>query len=188
MTQLPPHRIWTREQVLALPDDGYRYELIDGQLLTSPAHRADHQRALMALIRLIDPYVQKHALGELLPGPVDLDLFADQKLQPDLVLIPYRNGDRFADWPDAGIPWLVVEIQTAYTARADHGSKREQYQKAEVPTYWVFDHEEPRVSAWTPDAPEPIIETKRITWQPVESIPPLEIDLVEFYDSVFNVP
>lgn len=188
MTKPPPHRIWTREQVLALPDDGFRYELIDGQLFTSPWHRADHQRTLMALIRVIDPYVQKHKLGELLPGPADIDLFAGQLLSPDLFLIPYRNGYKFADWPDAGIPWLVIEIQTAHTWRVDEGRKREQYQKAGVPTYWVFDHEEARVSVWTPEDSEAVLETKRLTWQPVESIAPLEIDVARLYASTWDPP
>ena len=48
---------WTREEVLALPDDGNRYELIDGELLVSLSPRALHQRAVWALYDRVHPYV-----------------------------------------------------------------------------------------------------------------------------------
>ncbi|MSR01550.1 MAG: hypothetical protein EXR94_02235 [Gemmatimonadetes bacterium] len=51
-------KTWTREQVLALPDDGNRYELVDGELLVSPAPRWVHQTGVKRLLFLLDPYVR----------------------------------------------------------------------------------------------------------------------------------
>jgi Uma2 family endonuclease len=183
---LPPHRVWTREQVLALPDDGYRYELIDGKLYVSPTARAHHQRALMALIRVLDPYIEEHRIGELLPSPSDLDLFDGQRLQPDLFVIPYRDGERFSDWPDAGIPLLVVEVADYETVRADRGEKRIRYLESGVPVYWVVDHEEARVQVWTPDSDRPTVEAKRLVWRPLPQHPPLELDVVALYERLFG--
>ncbi len=56
-------RHWTREEVLALPDDGNRYELIDGELLVSPSPRAIHQRAVIALYNRVYPYLRYNHLG-----------------------------------------------------------------------------------------------------------------------------
>jgi Uma2 family endonuclease len=50
-------RRWTREGGLDLPDDGNRYELINGELLVTPAPRWIHQLAVLALYRRIYPYV-----------------------------------------------------------------------------------------------------------------------------------
>ena len=182
----PPHRRWTREQVLALPDDGYRYELIDGQLLVSPNERANHNRAIMELIRQIDPYVERHRIGELLTGPADLDLFAGQRMQPDLFVIPYRNGERFSDWPDAGIPILVVEVAPMDTWHIDRGPKRERYLRSGVPAYWLVEFDQAdQVEVWTPESPTPVVEKERLVWQPIEAIPPLEIDLRAFYRRLY---
>ena len=57
---------WTAEMVRALPDDGKRYELVDGELLVSPAPSYLHQRALRLLYELIAPYVHGNTLGEVL--------------------------------------------------------------------------------------------------------------------------
>src|SRR5258706_15309046 len=65
---------WTRELVLALPDDGNRYELLDGELLVTPAPRARHQDAALALLRRLDPYVRLHRIGHVGFAPADLAL------------------------------------------------------------------------------------------------------------------
>lgn len=54
---------WTREIVLALPDDGNRYELLDGELLVSPSPRSAHQDTVVALLGRILPYVDAHRIG-----------------------------------------------------------------------------------------------------------------------------
>jgi Uma2 family endonuclease len=106
--------------------------------------------------------------------------------KPDLCVIPYRDGERFSDWPDAGIPLLVVEIAYYVTVRADRGEKRVRYLKSGVPSYWVVDHEEIRVEVWTPDSHRPSVETKRFAWQPLPELPPLEIDVVALYERLFG--
>ena len=65
---------WTREMVLALPDDGNRYELLDGELLVTPAPRARHQDAVVALLYRLTPYVREHRFGHLGCAPADLQL------------------------------------------------------------------------------------------------------------------
>src|ERR1051326_8464311 len=91
-------RHWTREEVLALPDDGNRYELVNGELLGTPGPRAIHQRAVLALYRRIHPYVEGHQLGEVMLSPADLDLKRGQSLQPDLFVAPLVEGRRPLDW------------------------------------------------------------------------------------------
>ena len=75
-------RVWTREDVLALPDDRKRYELIDGALLVSPAPSWVHQYAVMRLYDRVHPYVTAQRVGTTILSPADLDLKSGQ-LVPD---------------------------------------------------------------------------------------------------------
>lgn len=92
---------WTREMVLALPDDGKRYELFDGDLLVTPAPAGPHQVAAMRLFEFIAPYVRAQKLGVMLWSPADLSLGGDQLSQPDLFVMPYLpKGLAWPDFPD----------------------------------------------------------------------------------------
>src|SRR5262245_19414628 len=82
--------IWTREMVLALPDDGNRYELFDGELLVTPSPIPRHQIAVQFLSETIAPYVRRQQLGMLMLSPADLDLGGDQLSQPDVFVLPQR--------------------------------------------------------------------------------------------------
>ena len=88
-------RKWTREMVLALPDDGNRYELFDGELLVTPAPAGIHQLAGTRLYDRVAPYVEAHSLGVMLWSPADLHLGGDQLSQPDLFVVPSLPPDRY---------------------------------------------------------------------------------------------
>ena len=66
MAMPAPSTEWTVEMVHALPDDGNRYEVIDGELFVTPAPSPVHQRAVRELLYLIGPYVTAHAIGDAL--------------------------------------------------------------------------------------------------------------------------
>ena len=99
-------RRWTREEVLALPDDGNRYELIDGELLVSPSPRRVHQLALTALFRRLDPFLTRHRLGTILMAPADLDFGRGYVVQPDLFVIPEIDLPGHMQAAIAAYPWL----------------------------------------------------------------------------------
>ena len=64
---------WTVEQVLALPDDGNRYEVVDGELLVTPAPMFRHQDAILALVRRLEPFVRSTGVGHLSISPADIE-------------------------------------------------------------------------------------------------------------------
>jgi Uma2 family endonuclease len=177
---MPDLAPWTRERVLALPADGNRYELIDGQLLVSPAARPPHQIACYHLARLLDPYVRQHNLGLLLPLAADLEPEAGQLTQPDLFVLP--PGPRFIRWEDAPRPRLVVEVLSPSTARYDRGLKRRFYQRARIPEYWIVDLDGRVIERWRPGDERPEVASEWLQWQPESAIPPLELDLEDFFD------
>lgn len=176
---------WTRAEVLALPDDGQRYELVDGELLVSPAPRYLHQRAVAEFYRRLHDYVARHGLGEALFSPSDLDLRAEQLVQPDLFVVAPAAG-RAAEWADVGIPRLVVEVLSPSTARYDRVTKRRRYQRSGIPTYWVVDLDARLVEVWNPDAISPTIADVSLEWRPEPAVAGLVIDLAACFETIWN--
>jgi len=177
---------WTREQVLALPDDGNRYELVDGELLVSPGPGLRHQRGVRALFRAIDTHVECHRLGEVLSAPSDLDLRDGQLVQPDIFVVGYGPETRPEDWSEVGVPILVVEVLSPSTARYDRTLKRRLYQRTGVPEYWIVDLDARLVERWRPDDDRPEILTDQLTWSPAGSADPLVLRLPEIFTAVIE--
>lgn len=181
-------RVWTREEVLALPDDGNRYELVDGELLVTPSPRMPHQDASSELEAILRHYVNEHGFGKVHRSPADLEFRSGQVVQPDIFVSSLVDGRRARQWSEVEVPLLTVEVLSPKYERHDREVKRVVYQRAGVPTYWIVDLDARAVEVWTPRAKNPLVETKRLTWQPIKAIAPLEIDLVAFFNKVFDVP
>jgi Uma2 family endonuclease len=179
-------RRWTREEWLALPeDDGYRYELLDGELLVTPSPLGPHQRAVWALWERVHPYVKQHRLGLTGLAPSDLDLRSGQALQPDLFVVPFFEGREPLHWHELGIPRLLAEVLSPSTAMRDRNQKRRRYQASGVAEYWIVDTDARLIERWQPDDLRPEILTERLAWQPEPGIPPLTIELGEYFRQVW---
>jgi len=178
-------RRWTRDEVLALPDDGNRYELFDGELLVTPAPSGLHQIALMRLYDLIAPLVRANGPGATLWSPADLDLGGGDISQPDLFVVPFLPQER-DDWRSFPLPILVVEVLSPSTARADRLVKRRRFQRAGVPEYWIVDLDARAVERWRPADERPEVLDERLIWQPEGAPTALEVELPSFFRSVWG--
>src|SRR5919198_6463211 len=121
------------------PDDGKRYEVIDGQLYVSPPPILEHQGATSGLCTHLLPYIHQRRLGRLYTAPVGVVLDDENGVQPDLV---YVSRERFHILSRRGIegaPDLVVEILSPSTRSRDRGIKLKRYAAAGVPHYWIVD-------------------------------------------------
>ncbi len=179
-------RRWTRDEVLALPDDGNRYELIDGELLVTPAPRLIHQRAVMALYDRIKPYVDRHHLGEVMASPADLDFRRGYSAQPDLFVLPLVGGRKPLDWRQCEVPIFIAEVQSPSTGRNDRTIKRPAYQRAGVGEYWIVDPDSRTVERWRPEDQRPAVALDRAIWQPNSALPAFELDLAEYFAEVWG--
>lgn len=179
-----PARTWTREMVLALPDDGNRYELFDGELVVTPAPSGLHQLAVVGLYDVVAPYVRANSLGQTLVSPADLGLGGTQLSQPDLFVVPSLPADR--SWREFPNPILVVEILSPSSARADRIIKRRRFQRAEIPEYWVVDLDARTVERWRPGDERPEIADERLIWQPEGAAAALEVDLPAVFQKVWG--
>jgi Uma2 family endonuclease len=163
-TELDPgRRPWTLEELQRLPDDGNKYELIDGELYVTPSPADRHEEILARLTRLLDPFVAEHGLGLVYHARAVIR-HGGSEVEPDLfVRAPKAAGTR--DWDDAPTPLLVVEVLSPYTRSRDFGAKREFYARAGIPEYWVVDPLERQITRIRSGSPDEVA-TDRLLWKP----------------------
>jgi Uma2 family endonuclease len=184
---MPEHATrWTAEQVRALPDDGKRYEVVDGELLVTPAPIRLHQRAVFLIQSLLDQYVHALSIGEVLASPADVELDPYGMVQPDVFVEGLVDGELPRTW-NAGAPLLlVVEIVSPSTARADRTTKRRRYQRAGIPEYWIVDLDARVVERWRPGDERPEVLGETVEWAPVPGADPLTIELAPLFARVHS--
>ena len=175
---------WTAETVRALPDDGKRYEVLDGELLVSPAPSWQHQTVLRRLFLIIDPYVERHALGWTRWSPADIELSPDTSVQPDLFVVPDEGAGEPESWREVKRLLLVVEGLSPSTARTDRLKKRPAYQRAGIPEYWILDIDARLVERWRPGDDRPEVIADVLEWHPRPGIEPLRIQLDQVFGAV----
>ena len=175
---------WTVEMLNALPDDGQRYEVIDGELFVTPAPSIVHQVAVYELAFLLRSYVKNVGLT-LLAAPVAVTFSKRREVQPDLLVMPRLPNGRRASWfGDVGVLLLSVEVLSPSSSRTDRREKRWLYQQESVPEYWIVDTDARSLERWTPDATEPEILRHSLSWQPLIAHEPLIIDLEQYFRDV----
>jgi Uma2 family endonuclease len=177
---------WTVDMLHALPEDGKRYEIIDGELFVTPAPSPDHQEAVIVLLDRLRPYTREHSVGHLVIAPGAVEVRRDTEVEPDVFVTPLVNGKRPRTWREAGRPLLVVEVLSPGSARTDRIRKRELYQSMGVPEYWIVDLDTRAVERWRPGDERPEILVTSIEWQTGAAHPALVIDLDEYFREVFD--
>jgi Uma2 family endonuclease len=182
-----PHtaRRYTVEEVLAFPDDGNRYEVVQGELLVSPSPRFAHQRVVARLHALLRAYLEPMGLADCVAfAPADITWGlppreAEDLVQPDVFVV--RPDQASGEWVGVSHLVLAIEVVSPSSTRADRVVKRKTYQRHGVATYWVVDPDASLVEVWRPDDERPVIVTDRLTWSWEGSPTPLEISLNDLF-------
>ena len=144
----PAPRAWTYADLVALPDDQLRHELIDGEHVVTPSPNTGHQQVSKRLFLALDRYAEEHASGEVLYAPFDVKLSLSTVLVPDLVYFTVERFARVVNEKHAtAAPDLVVEILSPGTRRRDKGRKRAVYDREGVQEYWIVDPEAQAITA-----------------------------------------
>jgi len=177
---------WTAEMLDELPDDGNRYEIIDGELFVTPSPTWRHGDAAMELYRRLDPFVRANGLGHVKVAPQDVVYSRRTVVEPDLFVVPLVDGRKPRTWVEAGRLLLAVEVLSPGSQRADRWVKRALYQRENVPEYWIVDVEARLIERWRPNDERPEILAARLEWQPDAALPPLVIDLESYFAEVIG--
>jgi Uma2 family endonuclease len=141
-----PRRKLDYSYIQATPDDGKRYELVDGELLVNPSPSPIHQRVSRRLQRQLEDYFHSRSLGEVFNAPLDVILTPHDVFEPDLLVVadPSHIFTRGIEKP----PVLVVEILSPSTRRVDRGLKFRRYAALGVQHCWIVDPDEHRLECY----------------------------------------
>ena len=136
----------TYEDYASAPADGKIYQILDGELLVTPAPSPFHQRASKRLQRQLEAYFEDAGRGEVFDAPIDLILSPHDVVQPDLAVVtdPSSITGRGIERP----PLLVVEVISPSTARHDRQLKAHRYAILGVPHYWILDPDQRRLECF----------------------------------------
>jgi Uma2 family endonuclease len=180
-------RRWTELEVRGLiaqaPHSAPRFELVDGELLVTPAPGGLHQRLVLELAVILRAFVRGYGVGELRLSPGDVRLSAELVVQPDLFVIPLDNGRR----PPASAPvthlLLAIEVLSPDSARFDRVLKRRAYQAAGVPEYWIVDSDAQTIERWRPADDRAEMLDQMLTWRPNDRLE-LRLDVAALFSDV----
>lgn len=130
---------WCYEKWLRLPDDGNRYEVIDGVLYMSTAPGASHQRCVVRFIQQVGMPLEARGIARVYPAPIGVIMTGADPVQPDIVVIRHeRLGIIAADDRIRGVPDLIAEVPSPTNPQLDTVTKRAVYARAGVPEYWIL--------------------------------------------------
>jgi Uma2 family endonuclease len=175
---------WSADMLEELPDDGNRYEIIDGELFVTPSPTWRHGDAVIELYQLVHPYARAHALGHVKVTPQGVMYGRRTVVEPDLFVVPLVDGRKPRTWAEVGWLLLAVEVLSPGSQRADRWVKRVLYQREQVPEYWIVDVDARLVERWRPTDERPEILGDRLDWRPDPAYPVLTIDLPRYFADV----
>jgi len=178
--------VTTIEELLALPDDGSRHELLDGVHVVTPAPEYPHQSVLGEFHFALRKALEHQDDLQVLSSPADIVLSPRTLIQPDLFVIRKPAHVRLARWSDVGVPLLAIEFISPSTAARDRGAKRRIYQRAGVAEYWIVDRDARLVERWRPSDERPEIVTDILRWDPGTGMTPVAIGLPELFRRVLG--
>lgn len=136
----PAQRQWRYVDYLHLPDDGRRYEIIEGVLYVANAPSFDHQFAVGETFAYLRQFVREQQLGVVLTAPFEVHLSETSKpVQPDVFFIRKERQPTSGDRIFVGAPDLIVEVISPSSIRLDRSIKFDTYERYGVAEYWLVD-------------------------------------------------
>ncbi len=144
---------WTFDRWERLPDDGNRYEVIDGVLYMTTAPSSFHQWIVQQLFLELHAQITRPRLGVVFVAPIGVLMPGCDPVQPDLVVVRAEDLGMIADRRIRGVPTMLIEVLSPANAETDTEIKRKSYARASVPEYWIVRPAERDILMYTqPDA------------------------------------
>lgn len=134
---------WTVDLLEQLPDDGLRYEILDGILIVSPSPIPVHQRAIGRIYRLLDDACPPD--HEAFVSPLDWQPDNRTSLEPDVLVVA---TDRIGTKNIQQNPAIVVEVLSPSSRRYDRLLKFGRYAEAGIGQYWIVDPAKPSIEIY----------------------------------------
>ncbi len=146
--------VLTYADYVALPEDGKRYQILDGELFVTPAPSLWHQIIVGNLVWHLENYVRPRACGRVLSAPLDVILADSSIAQPDVVYVDNSRSSLMSRRGIEGAPTLLVEVLSPSSSVADRRVKLALYARYGVPFYWIVDPETRTLEAYAREEPD----------------------------------
>jgi Uma2 family endonuclease len=130
----------TYDDYVLFPNDGKRHEIINGRHYMNAAPSPRHQAVSRHIHAQLYQQIEQQGLGEVIYAPIDVQLSETDVVQPDLVVVLKENRI-ITTTKIKGVPELVVEILSKSTCDYDRQLKKQLYEQAGIPEYWIVDPE-----------------------------------------------
>jgi len=169
---------YTVDQVRAFPDDGNRYELVEGMLLVTPSPAPDHQIVATRLVIAIGEYLQPLGLAYV-AGPREIEVAPKLHLEPDVLVFPSTSRRR--KWTDITEWWLAVEVLSPSSRYYDRDYKLEAYLSVGVEEVWLVDLDRGCIEVSARDGRRLVPRSKTLPWHPAAMPVALDLDLLELF-------
>jgi Uma2 family endonuclease len=173
---------YTLRDLETFPDDGSRYELLNGLLLVTPAPAPFHQVVATRLTIAVGEYLRSTDLARVFsPGSIEIE--PNLHLEPDVLVVPARSsgGIRMdTRWTNLKQWWLAVEVSGKGSTPWDRDYKGPAYLTLGVREYWRVDLREGCIHVSRPGQAESR-QTQRLQWHPPELAEPLSLDIPDLF-------
>ena len=140
--------VFTYDDYLTLSNDGKRHEILDGELVMTPAPSPEHQEILLNLIELLRGFVRAESRGKVFCAPTDVVLSMTDVVQPDIVFVSKERLNIITRKNVVAAPDIVVEIVSEATEKLDRVTKKELYERFGVKEYWIVDPEKQTIEVY----------------------------------------
>jgi Uma2 family endonuclease len=169
---------YTVEMVRAFPDDGQRYELVEGMLLVTPAPAFAHQVVIAKILTVLNSHLGTRGPA-IAVSPGEIEIAPSLHLEPDILVVPraFKPGSK---WTEISGWWLAVEVLSPSSKYYDRDYKLGAYLGVGVPEIWIVDLERRRVETSKNDGARSVT-TASLRWQPHGMVEPLTLELDEIF-------
>jgi Uma2 family endonuclease len=177
-----PLPTYTVDIVRAFPDDGNRYELVEGMLLVTPAPASDHQAVVARLLTALSTYLGSRGPAYAV-SPGEIEVAPKLHLEPDILVVPsrFRPGTKWtamSDW------WLAVEVLSPSSKHYDRDYKLAAYLRVGVREVWIVDLDRGSIEVSSADGRRSIVQSDVVHWAPEGITQPLGLDLEEIFRDI----
>ena len=167
----------------SFPEDGSRYELLDGVLLVTPAPAPVHQLVIYRLVKALTEYVSPGDLARVFsPGAVEVE--PNVHLEPDILVVPADDPPsgirRETRWTNIRRWWLAVEVSGTGSTPYDRDHKTPAYLTLGVREVWRVDLSDRGVFVSRPGSPG-LRHADQVVWHPPELKEPLVVSVPELF-------
>lgn len=144
-----PKKVWTEAELQALPEDGYRHEVVNGELVMSPKNTWYHGRICSRLLTAICNFVNVHRLGAVLDSSTGFWMFNRNCRAPDVSFVPKARIAALGFKPNEkrffpGAPDLAVEILSENNTRAQIDERLKDFFASGTQIAWIIDPDQQR--------------------------------------------